>query len=154
MTLTIRGAAHFLSRARGVANPASYKLMLITSAVAPTRTTQTFSGLTEIAAGNGYSSGGITLNLDTTDFDQLVEDVTTNYRAELHLKDIDVAASGGAIPASGSGIATMVLTDDNATLANRQVFAFWTATNAPITIASGQTYRWPDPTIVIACSAN
>lgn len=152
MALTVKGASHFLSRARGVANPTNYKIVLITNAATPTRTTSTFSGLTEIAAGNGYTSGGMTIALNSTDFDQLVEDTTTNFRAELHMKDLVWTASGGTIPASGVGIYTAVLADDNATLNSREVYAFWTSTAAPHVIANGLTFTLPDLTIAIECS--
>lgn len=147
--LTVKGAAHFLAKARGVAAPTNYKLMLITNAATPTRDTQTFSGLTEIAAGNGYGSGGLTWNPNTTDFDQLVEDVSTNHRAELHLKDAVWTASGGPIPASGTGAYGMVLTDDNATINSREVYAYWPATNAPLAVSDGQTLTFPDATLTI-----
>lgn len=102
---------------------------LCTSAVAPTADTNTFGELTEIAAGNGYTTGGIQLNMNSTDFDVLTED-DTNDRALLQIKDLVWSASGGPIPSAGAGARWAVLTDDNGTIANRQVLEYWDLTSA------------------------
>jgi hypothetical protein len=121
---THTGRAHFLAKARGVAAPTNYHLVFITSAVAADEDTATFSGLTEIAAGNGYSSGGISLDPNTTDFPTLTVDNGSD-ESELLVKQIEVDASAGPIPASGDGVAQILLTDDNATLNSREVYLFW-----------------------------
>jgi hypothetical protein len=117
--------------------PTNFYIALVTSAVAPVADTNTFSQLTEIAAGNGYTSGGISLNRNATDFDSLIEN-DTDDRGEIQLKDIVWTASGGNIPASGNGARYAVLTDDNVTVGNREVYYFWDLTSDRI-ISDTQT---------------
>jgi hypothetical protein len=121
---------------RGTALPATFHVALVTSATAPTADTNTLSELTEIAAGNGYTSGGLSLSKNSTDFDTLTED-DTNDKAILQVKDLVWTASGGAIPASGNGARYAVLTDYNATIGSRQVLAYWDLA-ADRTVSSGQ----------------
>jgi hypothetical protein len=122
---------------RGTSLPTNLYLALVTSAVAPTADINTFSQLTEIAAGNGYDAGGAQLNRDTTDFDVLTEN-DTDDRGELQIKDIVWTASGGSIPASGNGARYAVLTDDNATQGDREVLAWWDLTSDR-SVSNGQT---------------
>jgi hypothetical protein len=113
---------HFLRTATtAYVKPTNLYVMLVTSAVAPTKTTTTFTALTEIAAGNGYTAGGTLLAYNATDWDVLTE----ADPALAQLKDIVWTASGGSIPSSGGGARYAVLTDDNATLGSREVYAFW-----------------------------
>ncbi len=127
---------------RGVALPANFYVALITSAAAPTVDTNTFSELTEIAAGNGYTTGGYSLTKNTTDFDTLTEDDTAD-KAILKIKDVVWTASGGAIPASGSGARYAILTDYHATMGSRQVMAWWDLTSDR-TVSSGQPLTLQD----------
>ena len=107
---------------RDTNEPTNFYLALVTSANTPTVDTNTLSDLTEIAAGNGYTAGGTSINRDSTDFPTITED-DTNDLASVELKDIAWTASGGSIPGSGDGARWAVLLDDNATAANRQVIA-------------------------------
>lgn len=109
---------------RNATEPTNLFVALVTSATAPTADTNTLSQLTEIAAGNGYTAGGYSLDRNGTDFDSLVEN-DTDDRGEIQIKDIVWTASGGPIPASGNGARYAVLTDDNATVGSRIVIAFW-----------------------------
>jgi len=109
---------------RGVALPTYYYVALVTSATAPNADTNTLGQLTEIAAGNGYNTGGYQLSKNASDFDALTEDDTGDLSL-VQAKDVTWNASGGSIPASGNGARYAVLTDDNGTIANRQVIAFW-----------------------------
>lgn len=127
---------------RATALPANFYVALVTSATAPTADTNTLSELTEIAAGNGYTAGGITLTKNSTDFDVLTED-DTGDKALIQIKDLVWTASGGAIPASGSGARYAVLTDYNATLGSRQVLAWWDLTSDR-TVSSGQPLTLQD----------
>jgi hypothetical protein len=104
--------------------PTNFYIALVTAAVAPTVDTNTLSQLTEIQAGNGYTAGGYQLNRDTTDFDALAEN-DDDDRGELQVKDVVWNASGGPLPASGSGARYAVLTDDNPTPGNREVILWW-----------------------------
>ncbi len=112
-------------------------IALCTSATAPTADTNTFSELTEITAGNGYTAGGIALTRNGTDFDVLTEDDATD-RAYVQLRDIVWTASGGNLPSAGSGARYAALTDDNVTQGSRQVIAWWDLTSDR-TVSTGQT---------------
>lgn len=59
-----------------------------------------------------------------TDFDVMTED-DVNDKAFVQVKDLAWSASGGPIPISGNGARYAILTDDNGTVANRQVIASW-----------------------------
>lgn len=78
----------------------------------------------EIAAGNGYTSGGTQLSINPTDFPGLSENDTTDV-ASIQLKALAWTAAGGTLPASGSGAAFLILTDDNGTLGSREVEAWF-----------------------------
>ena len=109
---------------RNAAEATNFYVFLATSATAPTADINTKSELTEIATGNGYTAGGISLNRDATDFDVLTED-DTNDRALIQIKDLVWTASGGNLPASGNGARYAILTDDNVTLGSREVWIYW-----------------------------
>jgi hypothetical protein len=115
----------------------NYYVALVTSATAPTADINTLSELTQIATGNGYTDGGISLTRNGTDFDTLTEN-DANDRGELQIKDIVWTASGGSLPASGNGARYAVLTTDEGTVANRQILAFWDL-SADRTVSVGQT---------------
>jgi len=104
--------------------PTNFYVMLFTAAIAPGPDVNLVSDLTEIPAGNGYTSGGYQLSPNTTDFDLLTED-DANDKSIMQVKDVIYTASGGNLPASGSGARYAGLTDDNATIANRVIFFFW-----------------------------
>lgn len=111
---------------RGALPPASLYIALVTDVSAgentPNKDTETMADLTEIAAGNGYTSGGYQLDRNSTDWDTLTKgtsDVIAN------MKDVSWAASGGAIPPSGNGATYAVLTTDEATVSARKVWAYW-----------------------------
>jgi hypothetical protein len=122
--------------------PTNYYVALVTSATAPTADTNTLSQLTEIAAGNGYTTGGFQLTPGATDFDSLTEN-DTDDRAELLVKDVVWTASGGSIPASGDGARYAVLTDDNATVGSRLVYAWWDL-DSDRAVSTGQTLTLQD----------
>ena len=137
MALTNRGM-YRLARA-ALANtsvPTNFYLLLVTSASAPTRATNTMAELTEITAGNGYTSGGISIARNTTDWDTSTENDSDNTLTIL-LKDEVWTASGGTLPTSGSGAAYAILTDDNATLNSREVIAYHSL-GGDISVGNGQ----------------
>lgn len=104
--------------------PTNFYVALVTSATAPVADTNTLGQLTEITAGNGYNAGGLVLAKSAVSFDVWTED-DTNDRGLIQIKDLVWTASGGPIPASGSGARYAVLTDDNATVASREVYFYW-----------------------------
>lgn len=123
---------------RNTSLPTNVYLFLATSATAPTADINTKSELTEITAGNGYTANGMSLNRNATDFDVLTED-DGNDRALVQLKDIVWTASGGPIPASGSGARYAILTDDNATPASRDVLNYFDLVSDR-SVSDGQTF--------------
>lgn len=127
---------------RGDAIPTNLYVALVTSANAPGPDTNTLGDLTEIAAGNGYASGGYQLTPNSTDFDVHTED-DANDRGLIQIKDIIWTASGGPIPASGSGARYAVLTDDNATVANREILGYWDLVSDR-QVSDGQTLTLQD----------
>lgn len=144
MALTNRGAKNIFDIVfRGASAPANFYAALVKTT--PTVDTNTLSELTEVAAGNGYTAGGIQLNRNTTDFPSLVENDTDN-RAELLIRDLVWTASGGTLPSDGAGATYLVLTDANATLGSREVWGFWSLTSARV-VSDGQTLTINDPGI-------
>lgn len=127
---------------RSTAAPTNVYVALVTSAVAPTADINTLSELTEIAAGNGYTTGGIILTRNATDFDVLTEDDALD-RALVQIKNLVWTASGGPIPASGAGARYAVLTDDNVTVGSREVLAYWDLTSDR-TVSDTQTLTLQD----------
>lgn len=122
---------------RAVDIPTNFYVALCTSATAPAATINTLGQLTQIATGNGYSAGGYQLSRNTTDFDVLTENDTTHYGL-VQIKDVIWTASGGSIPSAGDGARYAVLTDDDTTVANREVLAYWDLTSDR-QVSSGQT---------------
>lgn len=121
---TNKGKYRVLELLRGGTLPTNFYVALATSAAVPGPDTNTLSELTEIAAGSGYTTGGYQITPNATDFDTLTED-DGNDRAALVLKDIVWTASGGPIPASGGDARYAVLTDDNVTVGDREVWFWW-----------------------------
>ena len=109
---------------RGDTLPTNYYVRLHTSASTPDADTNTASDLTQITAGNGYSTGGYSLSPGSTDFDTHVEDDTNDW-AYVEVKDVVWTASGGSIPDSGDGARWACLTDDNATEASRLILHYF-----------------------------
>jgi hypothetical protein len=126
----------------GTALPTNYYIALFTSATVPTVDTNIVSDLTQIATGNGYTSGGISLNKNATDFPNLTED-DTNDRGQIELKDIVWTASGGSLPSSGGGARYAAITDDNATVGSREVYIVFDLASS-FTISSGSSLTLAD----------
>lgn len=124
---------------RAATKPSNLYVALITVAVAPGPDTNTFSELTEITAGNGYTSGGYQLAFNATDFDVWTED-DGNDKAYLQIKDLIWTASGGPIPLSGNGARYAILTDDNGTVGSREVYGYWDLTSDR-SVVSGQALK-------------
>lgn len=140
---TNKGKAHVLGIVfRNVAEKTNYYIALVTSAAAPTADTNTLSQLTEIANGNGYTTGGYQLTAGNTDFDTLTED-DSGDAGLVQVKDVVWTASGGSIPGSGDGARYAVLIDDNGTVGSREVYAWWDLTSDR-TVSVGQTLTLQD----------
>lgn len=61
----------------------------------------------------------------------------------MQIKDVAWTAAGGPIPSGGSGASYAVLLDDNGTIANREVLAYWSLTSAR-SVSTGQTLTLQD----------
>lgn len=97
----------------GASTPAALALILTTDV--PTWATKVQSELTEVANGNGYTTGGIAVALNSTDWPTETESDTAGRQYfERKLKTVSWTASGGNIPASGDGPKAVVLVDDAA----------------------------------------
>ena len=108
--ITNRGKRELLDFLRGD-TPTNLFMALCTSANTPDADTNKLSDLTEIQDGQGYTAGGYSLNLDSTDLDNLTEHDSLD-RGSIQFKDIIWTASGGTLPASGDGARWAVLVDD------------------------------------------
>lgn len=113
---------------RATNTPTSFKLLLLTSA--PNFTMGDFDSI-EIANGNGYTTGGQTVNRDSTDFDVWVED-DANNDAEIIMKEFSWTASGGPIPSTGAGATHCGLVDNS-----NNPIAWWEL-GYTVTLANGE----------------
>ena len=98
---------------------------------------------TEIAVGNGYTAGGTSLTLGTTDFDAVISDAAadTNDYGYIQLQDISWTARGGAIPASSDGASYAILMDNAGSAADNtanKLIAWWDLGSAR-SVSDGQT---------------
>lgn len=114
------------------------KAVYVTSSATLNADVNTFADVgSEIAAGSGYSSGGINITLDATGTPTVTED-DANDRADFTIRNMVLTASGGSIPASGGGARYIVITDDNGTLNSREVYA-WFDLGSDRVAADGQS---------------
>lgn len=124
MPVTNRGKLRILQYAlQARTQPADWKAILVTDT--PTEATNVLSDLTEVANGNGYTTGGIAIANTTSGWDVSSEDDTDNY-AEIQMIDAVWTASGGDIPASGDNPRYIVVCNDEAdpeVIAYHEVFA-------------------------------
>ena len=126
----------------------SFKAVLCTNANAPTVDTNTLADLTEVANGNGYTTGGVTIERSAVGWDAIAED-DSGDKATCKMKDAAWTASGGSLTAR-----YMVMTDDNAVEASRNVYAWWElADGADATVTAGQTLTALDAEIDLTTPA-
>lgn len=122
---------------RGVNVPTTFYVGLATATITPTVDTNTLSQLSEIAAGDGYTAGGIAVARSAVAWDVLTEDDTLD-KALVQAADIVWTPSGGPIPASGLAATYALLLDDNATVGSRDVLAYATLVPGPVSASDGQ----------------
>lgn len=127
--------ANALLWTRGTSPATAFYMALIKST--PDADDNTMADVTEVAAGNGYTSGGISVARNATDFDTVTEDDTNDY-AYAQIKDIVWTASGGPIPSDSAGATYVIITDDNATVGSRNVFHYASLSSARV-VSDGQT---------------
>jgi hypothetical protein len=151
MAWTNRGVKRILDIAFRAQNiPTHWYAVLCTDAAAPARTTNTMAELTQIATGNGYTTGGYQLTRNTTDWVDLNEDDSTHFASTV-AKDVVWTASGGTLPSSGTA-RYLVITDDHATLNSREIIAYFDL-GGNTSVSSGQPLTAVDLTLKLSPSA-
>lgn len=103
--------------------PAAFKVALVTDDTAPTADTNVFSELTEIDDGDGYTTGGMTVERSAVGWTTVSEDDTLDIGKAI-AKDLTWTATGGPIPTTGKGASYAVLLDD-AGAPGPNVIAYW-----------------------------
>ena len=115
----------------------AFAVFLALAADAPTADDNLKTDVSEIAAGNGYTAGGINIARNATDWDVHTEDDGAD-RALIQILDLVWTASGGNLPASGLGARYAILTDQNVTVGSREMWGFWDLVSDR-TVSTGQT---------------
>jgi len=145
-SLTNKGRYKLLGWAfRSVTIPTNFYLALCSNDTPPTVDTNTMADVSEIAAGSGYTAGGVSLDPNATDFDVFSQD-NTNDLGLIQIRDVVYTASGGSIPDSGNGARWGVLTDDAVTVSEREVFAFFDLVD-DLSVTDGEAITIADATI-------
>ena len=148
---TNRGKLRVLQYAmRNESVPTTFNLALATSATAPTKLTNTFSQLTEIPAGNGYTSGGSAVARTTAGFDVATQSTSVDSGAGF-VQAADVvytATTAGSIPSSGTGARWAVLLNDSTNIGARDVLHYFDLVSAR-TVSAGQSLTIQDAQINI-----
>jgi len=116
----------------GTSAPSNYYLALCTATTTPTKAINTFSELTEVSAGNGYTAGGEPLASDTA---FTVTEVDGSIGAKVVCANVTWTADGGDLP-SGDGARWAVLLDGNTSSSN--VVAYFDLSSAR-TVSDTQT---------------
>lgn len=141
--ITNRGKMKLLDYMFINAGPSNFFVALVTNAAVPNVDVNTMNELTEITAGNGYTSGGYELSKGSDNFDTIGQDQSEN-RGEIELKDVVWTADAApGIPNGGDGARYAVLTDYNANVLNRQIFAWWDLTSDR-SVSNGQSLTLQD----------
>src|SRR4030042_3258037 len=141
--ITNRGALRFVEMAlRNTYNsttaPTNFYLALVTSAAAPTVDTNLMSELTEIAAGNGYTTGGVAFARSAAGWPTLDESDVSDFGLATAVDAIWIATAG-ALPPSGSGARYAVLTHDAGVVSAREVLG-WVDLVSDWTTANGEQF--------------
>jgi len=127
--------------------PNSFYVVLLDNATTISPDTKTMTEVNEIATGNGYNSGGIALQRNSTDFDILSEDDIKDT-GSVQAKDITWTATGGPIPSSGNPIRYLAITDDNPVVSSREIIAYKDL-GEDITISAGGSLTIKDITLTL-----
>jgi hypothetical protein len=122
--------------------PVTFYVHLIINPV-PTFATNTMGELTQIANGNGYSTGGVQLSRNLTDFTSFTENDIGNL-VLFKVRTIAWTASGGTIPSNGIGARAAVICDDHAAVSSRAVLAWWEfGVSSGVVVSDGQSLSLP-----------
>ncbi len=126
----------------------NFYLAFSTAAHTPDKDDSTFAAVTEVATGNGYSTGGISLSRNTTDWINLTQD-DTNNRATIQLKNLSFTPSGGPFPNGVDGARWAHIITDEGTIASRQLIASLDLL-IPIFVSDGQALTISSTTLRLA----
>ena len=120
--------------AEGVHNLGADTLKVMLTNTAPVATNSVKANLTEIAAGNGYTAGGIAASITSSG--------QTSGTYKLVLSDVVITASGGSI----GPFRYAVLYNDTPTSPADPLIGYWDYGSA-LTLANGESITWDaDPT--------
>jgi hypothetical protein len=120
--------------AEGVHNLGANTLKVMLTNTAPVATNSVRANLTEIAAGNGYTAGGIAASITSSG--------QTSGTYKLVLGDVVITASGGSI----GPFRYAVLYNDTPTSPADPLIGYWDYGSA-LTLANGESITWDaDPT--------
>lgn len=117
--------------------PTTFYLALFLATSTFDQDVNTISDVNEIAAGNGYITGGKAVARSAAGFDVWTEDDTNDW-GFVQLADVVWTASGGPIPSSGNGARYCALVDDNGTVSLREIYGFGDLSSDQ-SVSSGQT---------------
>lgn len=112
--------------AEGVFNLQSHTLKIALTDTAPSASNSVFADLTEISAGNGYSSGGLAATVASSG--------QSGGTYKLVLDDVTVTASGGSV----GPFRYFVLVDDTPTSPADPLISWWDY-GSSITLADGES---------------
>ena len=139
--ITNRGKKRILdSFFKDTSQPVTFYMALCTSAITPTDLTNTMADLTQVANGNGYNAtaGGVAITRNATGFDVGSTETDASGLAYIQIKDVVYTASGGNLPSDSVGARWAVLTTDEATVATRDVIAYFDLVSARV-VSTGQS---------------
>lgn len=125
MTWTYLGLRRHLETFRGRPLPTSFHMALVTSATSPTEDTAFLGDVQEIADGNGYTAGGQAFSPGFLGFPGLSEGQLPDTNSVVTLRDFSWVADNGPLPSIGDGARYMLMVDNNPSIANREVWAWW-----------------------------
>lgn len=120
---TNRGRLRVLEAALQGIPLTGFHIGLITETVTPTADTKILGELEEIIGGNGYSGGGQPIARSLVGFPTSAEDDAVD-KGSVIMRDTFFTATATPMPSAGLGIKFIVLLDDNATINNREVYAY------------------------------
>jgi len=122
--------------------PTNFYMGLADDTTAPDVDDNAWVDLTQVPDTQGYTDGGYSLSPGATDWDVHTED-DGGDKGLVQIKDVVWTASGGTLPASGDGARWAVLTDDDGTMADREIYIWWDLVSNR-QVSDGQTLTLQD----------
>lgn len=122
--------------------PSTWYVTLLTLAATDPTADDNVVGASREPTNGGYTSGGVAVERSATGWDTLTED-DTNDKGIAKAKDVAFTASGTTL----GPVQWAVLTDDVATVVDRQVLFYWQIDAAGVSVSAGQTLTLVDLTL-------